>query len=102
MGYIIDLKFITNWICSACLNEIFPFQICLIDDLIENKYQDNMETQFDINKICNEYNFFHTLNESEEDGKLEIDFCQVHCDYYDINKFQNIWVTNLNGLPQLA
>ena len=26
-----------------------------------------METEFDINKIRNEYNFLHTLNESDED-----------------------------------
>ena len=61
MGIKIDLKFITNWICSVCRNEIFPYQNCLIDDLIETKYEEYMDTEIDINKLRNEYNFSHTL-----------------------------------------
>ena len=52
-----------------------------------------MDTEIDINKLRNEYNFSHTLNESDEDGTLEINYCQVHCDFYDINEFKNITKT---------
>ena len=93
MRFKIDLKFKTNWICSVCRDEIFPFQNCLFDDLTETKYQDYMDTEIDISKIQNEYNFSHTLNENDEDGKLEINYCQVHCDFYDVNEFKNITKT---------
>ena len=90
MGFKIDLKFITNWICSVWRDEIFQFQNCLFDDLIETGYQDYMDTEIDISKIRNEYNFSHTFNENDEDGKLAIIYCQVHCNFYDVNEFKNI------------
>ena len=52
-----------------------------------------MDAEIDISKIRNEYNFSHTLNENDEDGKLEINYCQVHCDFYDVNEFKNITKT---------
>ena len=84
---------IMNWICPKCLNEIFPFHSCTNDDIFETHYTQNTEIQIDITKIRDEYNFFHMINETDNNEKIENDFCNIHCDYYDLDEFQKITKT---------
>ena len=80
---------IINWMCSNCLNNIFPFQNCTNNDIIEIHPIQNTDI-LDINKIRDEYNFCHMINETDDNEKIEIDFCKIHCDYYDLSEFQEI------------
>ena len=78
-GSLTKLTTIMNWTCDVCLHEMFPFHLCTNKQIKdEQKLQQKMDLDIDINKIRKEYNYLYMIKETAENDDTEIDLCKYH------------------------